>query len=52
MRTAETVLKKILMDNSHVALLPINSSLLMVFLQTNRIQDGLELAKEQRRLHD
>ena len=52
LRTAEAVLMKTLKDNSHVALLQINSSLLKIFLQTNRIQDGLELAKQQRRLID
>ena len=52
LRTAEAVLKKTLKDSSHVALLQINSSLLKIFLQTNRIEDGLELAKKQRRLID
>jgi tetratricopeptide (TPR) repeat protein len=52
LRTAGTVLKKTLKDNSHVALLQINSALLKVFLQTNRIQDGLEVAKQRQRLID
>ncbi|CAB4006743.1 tetratricopeptide repeat [Paramuricea clavata] len=52
LRTAEAVLKKTLKDSSHVVLLQINSSLLKIFLQTNRIQDGIELAKQQRRLID
>ncbi len=52
LKTAEAVLKRTLKDNSHVTLLQINSSLLEIFLQTNRMQDGLELAKQQRRLVD
>jgi hypothetical protein len=52
LRTAGTVLKKTLKDNSNVALLQINSVQLKVFLQTNRIQDGLEVAKQQQRLID
>jgi tetratricopeptide (TPR) repeat protein len=52
LRTAEAVLKKTLKDTSHVALLQINSSLLKVFLQTSRIEDGLQLSKQQRRLID
>jgi hypothetical protein len=50
LRTAEGFLKKTLKDSSHVALLQINSSLLKIFLQTKRIDDGFELAKQQRRL--
>jgi tetratricopeptide (TPR) repeat protein len=52
LRTAEAVLMKTLKDSSHVALLRINSSLLKIFLQTSRIEDGIELAKQQRRLID
>ena len=52
LRTAEAVLKKTLKDSSHVVLLQINSSLLKIFLQTKRINDAFELAKEQRRLID
>ena len=52
LRTAEAVLKKTLKDISHVVLLQINSSLLKIFLQTKRINDAFELAKEQRRLID
>ena len=52
LRTAEVVLKKILKDSSHVLLLQINSSLLKIFLQTKRIEDGFELCKQQRRLID
>ncbi|CAB3996750.1 PREDICTED: uncharacterized protein LOC109474323 [Paramuricea clavata] len=50
LRTADGFLKKTLKDSSHVALLQINSSLLKIFLQTKRIDDGFELAKQQRRL--
>ena len=50
LRTVEAILKKHLKDNCHVALLEINSFLLKIFLQTNKIQDGLELAEQQRRL--
>ena len=50
LRTAKAILKKSLKDNCHVALLEINSSLLKIFLQTNKIQDGLELAEQQRHL--
>jgi tetratricopeptide (TPR) repeat protein len=50
LRTAEAVVKKTLKESSHVALLQINSSLPKIFLQTSRIEDGLELAKQQRRL--
>jgi tetratricopeptide (TPR) repeat protein len=52
LKTAESVLKKTLKDNNHVTFLQINSSLLKIFLQTNRVQDGLELAKQQRQLVD
>jgi tetratricopeptide (TPR) repeat protein len=50
LRTVEAILKKRLKDNCHVALLEINSFLLKIFLQANKIQDGLELAEQQRHL--
>jgi tetratricopeptide (TPR) repeat protein len=52
LRTAEAVLKKTLKNSNHFALLQINSSLLKIFLHTSRIEDGLKLAKQQRRLID
>ena len=52
LENAKKVLQKTLRDNSHVTLLQINSSLLKIFLQTNRIQDGLELAEQQKLLID
>ena len=48
--TAKDVLKKALKDDSHIALLQINSSLLKIFLHTNRIEEGIELAESQERL--
>ncbi|XP_028412663.1 uncharacterized protein LOC114535578 [Dendronephthya gigantea] len=52
LENAKNVLEKISWNNSHVALLQVNSSLLKIFLQENRIQDGVELAKQQRHLID
>ena len=50
LRAAEGILKKILNDNSHVILLQISSFLLLIFLEKKRIEDGQELAKQQRHL--
>ncbi|XP_028391922.1 uncharacterized protein LOC114516594 [Dendronephthya gigantea] len=52
LRSAEKALKKVLMDESDVLLLEINSSLLEIFAKTNRMKEGLELAEKQRRLID
>ena len=48
LKDAVAVLKTILTDDTHIALIQINSSLLTVFLQTKRIREGLELAKKQK----
>ena len=48
LKDAAAVLKTTLTDDSHVTLIQVNSSLLMIFLQTNRIPEGLELAKKQK----
>ena len=51
LRKAKAVLENDLTDN-HFTLLKVNNSLLRIFSQANRIQDGLELAEEQSRLID
>ena len=52
LRKAKVVLNNASADESTFTLLKINSYLLRIFQQTNRIQDGLEVAKEQSRLID
>ena len=51
-RIAETVFKMNLKGDNHMVFLQINSSLLQIFMQTNRVEDGLELAKLQKGLID
>ena len=50
LKKAKSVLKKTVSDESDITLLQINSFLLNIYIRTNRIQEGFELAKEQRRL--
>ena len=51
LRKAKAVLENDLTDN-YFTLLKVNNSLLRIFSQANRIQDGLELAEEQSHLID
>ena len=52
LRIAEAILKTNFKDHNHMVFLQINSYLLKIFMNTNRVEDGLELAKLQKRLID
>ena len=53
LRIGEKVFKTNLKShNNYLVFLPINTSLLQIYIHTNRLKDGLELAKRQKRLLD